>query len=75
LGEFFLTSDTVMPTFTNWISLKPITEQIPEQENEAFDTVVYTMGGMMVFPGTRSMANRQSMELGGSLGPLPIASI
>ena len=27
LGEFFLPSDTVMPTFTNWQSLKPITEQ------------------------------------------------
>jgi hypothetical protein len=27
LGEFWLTSDSVMPTFTRWLALKPITEQ------------------------------------------------
>ena len=53
IGEFFLTSDTVMPTYTNWRSLKPIAEQIPELESEAFDAIVYTMGGMMVFPGNQ----------------------
>ena len=39
LGEFFLTSDTVIPTFTRWRIMKHITEQIPEAENEAFRSV------------------------------------
>lgn len=53
LGEFFLSSDSVIPTFTRWRALKPITEQLPESENEAFRTIGYTIGGMMVFPGNR----------------------
>jgi hypothetical protein len=53
LGEFFLSSDSVIPTFTKWQRLKPITEQFPESENEAFRTIGYTIGGMMVFPGNR----------------------
>lgn len=53
LGEFFLSSDSVMATFTRWISLRPITEQFPETDNEAFRTIGYTIGGMMVFPGNK----------------------
>jgi hypothetical protein len=53
LGEFWLTSDAVIPTFTRYQRLKHITEQIPEAENEAFDTLGYTIGGMMVFPGNQ----------------------
>lgn len=53
LGEFWLASDSVIPTFTRWSALKPITEQCLEQENEAFRTVAYTIGAMMVFPGNR----------------------
>lgn len=78
VGEFFLSSDTVMPTFTNWIRLKPITGQMSEQENEVFDTIVYTIGGMMVFPSnqvdrkptinaargfTRAIADRMDLTL------------
>ncbi|HJZ61614.1 MAG TPA: hypothetical protein VKD47_05570, partial [Miltoncostaeaceae bacterium] len=51
LGEFFLSSDAVIPTFTRWLALKPITDQLPEVENEAFRTIAYTIGAMMVFPG------------------------
>lgn len=51
LGEFWLSSDSVIPTFTRWIALKPITEQFPDEENEAFRTIGCTIGGMMVFPG------------------------
>ena len=53
LGEFFLSSDSVIPTFTLWPLLKPITEQFPEAENEAFRTIAYTIGAMMVFPGNQ----------------------
>jgi hypothetical protein len=53
LGEFFLSSDSVIPTFTKWTSLKHITDLFPEEENEAFRTIGYTIGGMMVFPGNQ----------------------
>src|SRR5688572_487239 len=53
LGEFYLSSDSVMPTFTKWKSLKHITQLFPEEENEAFRTIGYTIGGMMVFPKNR----------------------
>ena len=53
LGEFHLSSDSVIPTFTRWKSLKHITGQFPEEENEAFRSIGYTIGGMMVFPGNR----------------------
>jgi len=53
LGEYFLASDSVMATFTRWLSLRHIVEQFPEEENEAFRTIGYTIGGMIVFPGNR----------------------
>lgn len=53
LGEFFLCSDSVIPTFTRWDSLRRITELFTDEENEAFRTISYTIGGMMVFPGNR----------------------
>lgn len=53
IGEFFLSSDSVIPTFTKWDSLRRITELFTEEENEAFRTIGYTIGGMMVFPGNR----------------------
>jgi Family of unknown function (DUF6994) len=53
LGEFFLTSDTVIPTYTRWVSMQHLVTQLSERENEAFRTLGYTIGGMMVFPGNR----------------------
>jgi hypothetical protein len=51
LGEFFVASDSVIPSFTRWKRLKHITNLFPEEENEAFRTIGYTIGGMMIFPG------------------------
>jgi hypothetical protein len=53
LGEFSLSSDSVIPTFTRWVSMKPITGLFPEEENEAFRAAGYTIGGMMVFPANQ----------------------
>lgn len=53
LGEFWLASDSVIPTFSGWPNLKPILDQIPGEEIEAFTAIGYTIGGMMVFPGNR----------------------
>jgi hypothetical protein len=51
LGEFDLSSDTVIHTFSGWPKLRHIIDQIPEEETEAFNRIGYTIGGMMVFPG------------------------
>jgi hypothetical protein len=51
--EFFLASDSVIPTFTRWGFAKAHPELYTQQENEAFMAKAYTIGGMMVFPGNR----------------------
>jgi hypothetical protein len=50
LGEFVLSSDTVVPTFGQWARLKHITSQLSEDEDTRFHTLRYTIGGMLVFP-------------------------
>lgn len=53
LGEFCLSSDAVIPTFSRESKLAHIIDQIPEVEREAFNRLGYTIGGMMVFPANR----------------------
>lgn len=53
VGEFILSSDSVIPSFTKWKSMRHVIGQFPEDENEAFRTIGYTIGGMMVFPANR----------------------
>ena len=50
LGEFSLSGDSVIPSFTRWVRMKRITELFTEEENETFRAIGYTIGGMMVFP-------------------------
>lgn len=49
-GEFWLSSDAVIPTF-KWVPR--IKEFIPDNELRAFNAAGYTIGGMMIFPGNR----------------------
>ena len=51
LGEFFLTSDTVVATL-QWKAAR-IVRHRPESELEAFQAIGYTIGGMMLFPGNK----------------------
>ncbi len=53
LGEFFLASDSVIATFTRWMAMQPLVIQLPESGNEAFRTIGYTIGGMLIFPSNR----------------------
>jgi len=53
LGEFFLTSDGIIHTFTRWESFKHIAETFPEEEHEAFRRIGSTIGARIVFPGNR----------------------
>jgi len=53
LGEFFLTSDAVVPSFTREVRLRDIIDQTPRAQLDEFNRIGYTIGGMMVFPGNR----------------------
>jgi hypothetical protein len=53
LGEFFLSSDSIIRTFRRHLGAARLMAQIPEAEQEAFSRQGYTIGGMMVFPGNR----------------------
>ncbi|WP_168914787.1 DUF6994 family protein [Microcella flavibacter] len=52
-GRFFLSSDTVVPTFRSWLRMKPITEQLSPDELDEFQVLNHSMAGAMVFPGER----------------------
>ncbi len=47
-GEFFLSSDSVIPTYNYRPDILSLTSA---DALEAFDAISYTIGGMMVFPG------------------------
>ncbi|MBK9411767.1 MAG: hypothetical protein IPN47_27705 [Gemmatimonadetes bacterium] len=52
VGEFWLASDAVIPTFRKEPRLAHIFEQSPD-DLAAFMRIGYTIGGMMLFPGNR----------------------
>lgn len=53
MGEFFLSSDSAIHSFSKWSSMAHIMRQFKDEEIEAFRSLGYTMGGMMLFPGNR----------------------
>ena len=53
IGEFFLSSDSVIATYSYWESTAEIISQLPAEEIEAFEHIGYTIGGMMVFPSNK----------------------
>jgi hypothetical protein len=53
IGEYFLSSDSVIPTFTRYKRLSSIIDRIPQNESDAFYNLSYTIGGMMIFPSNR----------------------
>jgi len=68
LGEFWLASDSVIPTFRKDPRLSHILAQIPD-ELAAFGKLGYTMGGMMLFPGNRI---DRKMTINGARGFHPL---
>lgn len=53
VGEFVLSSDSVIHTFRYWARLAPVIEQIPEAQLDHFFHLAYTIGAMLVFPGNK----------------------
>jgi len=68
LGEFRLASDTVIPSFRKQKHIKHILDEIPG-ELETFNSIGYTIGGMMVFPGNRV---DRKMTINGARGFHPL---
>lgn len=60
LGEFFLASDTVVPTLSNR-PVGPWAAEIPQSETADFLREIYTIGGMLVFPGN-SIDGKQTIN-------------
>ena len=53
LGEFWLSSDAVIPSFSRSPRMSHIIAQVPDEDVDSFDGLGYTIGGMMLFPGNR----------------------
>ena len=53
IGEFFLASDSVIPTFTRSRRIEAVVQQVPQDVRDTFLRLSYTIGGMMVFPGNK----------------------
>jgi len=53
LGEFFLSSDSIIHTYRHWKRTKSIIEEVPLDEMCQFYNLAYTVGGFIIFPGNR----------------------
>lgn len=53
LGEFFLASDSVIPSFRSWKSMQNVTQSVPSEFLDNFQKVNHTIGGFMIFPGNK----------------------
>jgi hypothetical protein len=53
LGKFLLTSDTVLPTFTRRDDMRAIVGQFSPADIDALRTLIYTIGGMVLWPGNQ----------------------
>jgi hypothetical protein len=53
LGEFWLSSDAVIPSFVKERRIAHILDELPVEAVGAFRTAGYTIGGMMIFPGNQ----------------------
>lgn len=53
LGEFFPTSDTVIPGFFRYKRMTHIIDQLSKREIDRFLVANHTIGAMMIFPGDR----------------------
>ncbi|MEO8095988.1 MAG: hypothetical protein ABI632_13810 [Pseudolysinimonas sp.] len=67
VGEFFLASDTVIPTYRSWASprFRPIPEiisSLPAAELDAFQVANHTIGGAIIFPGEKRPGVGQTMN-------------
>ena len=53
LGEFYLSSDRAIPTFSKWKKLEHIISQIPKDRLSNFINLAETIGGIIIWPSNR----------------------
>jgi hypothetical protein len=53
LGRFRLTTDSVLATFTRRPDMQAILGQLPPAGIDALNTITYTIGGMVLWPGNQ----------------------
>lgn len=53
LGEFYLSSDRAIPTFSKWKKLEHIISQIPKDRLNNFINLAETIGGIIIWPSNR----------------------
>jgi hypothetical protein len=50
LGEYWLSSDSIIASYSKYIRMQNIIKNIPEEEIKIFLDIAYTIGGFIVFP-------------------------
>lgn len=53
MGKFVLSSDAFMPAYTRYGVPRPIIDQLPAASHDHFNTIGYTIGGLILWPATR----------------------
>lgn len=53
VGQFVLSSDAFIPTYTRYGVPRSVIEQLPEPGHVAFNTIGYTIGGLILWPVNR----------------------
>lgn len=53
VGEFALSSDAFIPTYTRYGVPRRIIEQLPAAGHDHFNTIAYTIGGLILWPANR----------------------
>lgn len=58
IGEFYLSSDRAIPTFSKWKKLEHIISQIPKDRLSNFINLTETIGGIIIWPSNRIVDNQ-----------------
>lgn len=53
LGEFFLSSDRAVPTFSGWKRLEHVVSQVSNEQLQKFEHLADTIGGIVVWPSNQ----------------------
>jgi hypothetical protein len=61
LGEFYLSSDRAVPSFSRWKKTRHIIKQIPEEKLKNFINIGNTIGGIIIWPSNR-INNKQTIN-------------
>ena len=53
LGVFYLSSDRAIATFSSWVKMKHVIDQIPAKELDDFIRLTDTIGGIVIWPSNK----------------------